>query len=350
MQRVTVVSDSIKAANAIAASLADSFRTDAVDLHALPAVAPGECTLVDVSLRDPRHFSELRRWLRRKPENAQIIFCVDRQSHLQAVRAYAIGATGLLPRPIDGAALARKLAERSADAKASGVVANDCASSVAAGTSALESIFAAALVGEAPDLRAIDVAGKAVVAAIEEEGLASWLDVVREHHSQTYQHCLIVTAVAVSFGRLLGFNSADQRRLAEAGLLHDIGKARIPLEILEKPARLNEEELAIMRQHPLHGLEALKDVAGLQPEMLDMVVHHHEYLDGSGYPHGLQAEDLSDLVRTMTISDIYGALLERRSYKAPMSAGQAYQVLRDMGPKLDTDLVREFRAVARVHD
>jgi HD-GYP domain-containing protein (c-di-GMP phosphodiesterase class II) len=116
---------------------------------------------------------------------------------------------------------------------------------------------------------------------------------------------------------------------------------------LEKPGPLDADELAVMRQHPLLGLEALKTVPGLQPEMLDMVVHHHELLDGSGYPHGLQASEIPDLVRAMTIADIFGALIERRSYKPPMSGEAAYQILKDMGPKLDRDLVREFQPISR---
>jgi HD-GYP domain-containing protein (c-di-GMP phosphodiesterase class II) len=88
---------------------------------------------------------------------------------------------------------------------------------------------------------------------------------------------------------------------------------------------------------------------GLQAEMLDMVVHHHEYLDGSGYPHGIKANELSDLVRSMTIADIFGALIERRSYKQPMSGEAAYRVLMDMGSKLDPDLVREFQPISAAH-
>ena len=78
-----------------------------------------------------------------------------------------------------------------------------------------------------------------------------------------------------------------------------------------------------------------------------MVVHHHELLDGSGYPHGLQASEISDLVRIMTISDVFGALIEKRSYKPPMSSEAAYQILLDMGPKLDRDLVRAFKFASR---
>jgi HD-GYP domain-containing protein (c-di-GMP phosphodiesterase class II) len=150
----------------------------------------------------------------------------------------------------------------------------------------------------------------------------------------------------VSFGRFLGFHAADKQRMASAGLLHDLGKARIPVEILEKPTPLCETEIDVMRAHPELGFAALRDAPGLHPEMLDVVLHHHEYLDGSGYPHGLQANEIPDLVRTVTIADIYGALIERRPYRAPMSGAEAYQVLQDMGPKLDRDLVRAFRSLA----
>jgi putative nucleotidyltransferase with HDIG domain len=162
----------------------------------------------------------------------------------------------------------------------------------------------------------------------------------------TYQHCLLVTGLAVAFGQQLGVSRSDRQRLSFAGMLHDIGKARIPLAILEKPGRLDDDETAVMKRHPQFGFDALGTVPGLPSEMLDMVVHHHEYLDGSGYPHGLCASDIADLVRMITIADIFGALIERRSYKPPLSGSAAYRILLDMGPKLDMDLVRAFQSVA----
>ena len=78
------------------------------------------------------------------------------------------------------------------------------------------------------------------------------------------------------------------------------------------------------------------------------MVHHHEYLDGSGYPHGLSANEISDLVRIITIADVFGALIERRSYKPPLTGEAAYDALTRMGPKLDKDLVRAFRSVAKL--
>jgi putative nucleotidyltransferase with HDIG domain len=183
---------------------------------------------------------------------------------------------------------------------------------------------------------------------VEGEGLVQWIDTVRRHHGQTYQHCLLVTGVAVAFGQHLGFSSADRQKLAVAGLLHDVGKAKIPVAILEKPGPLDTSERAVMRQHPVLGFEALRTVPGLPAEMLDMVVHHHEYLDGSGYPHGLRSDKLSDFVRIITIADIFGALIERRSYKSPVRGEAAYRMLEGMGQKLDRDILRAFRPIAQM--
>jgi len=114
---------------------------------------------------------------------------------------------------------------------------------------------------------------------------------------------------------------------------------------LEKPGPLDEKEMDVIRQHPLFGWEALQSVSGIPTEIMDAVLHHHEYLDGTAYPHGLTAAEISDFVRILTIVDIFGALIERRCYKPASTCEAAYQILLNMGPRLDKDLVREFRAV-----
>jgi putative nucleotidyltransferase with HDIG domain len=209
-------------------------------------------------------------------------------------------------------------------------------------------VFASAAVGAPLDQAAIDKAGEAIIAQIQTEGLELWIETVRKHHSQTYQHSLLVTGLAVGFGRQLALSHADLKRLSFGGILHDVGKARIPVSILEKPGALDNDEMGIIKQHPLFGSEALASVPGLPAEMVDVVLHHHEYLDGSGYPHELKGGEISDFVRVLTIVDIFGALIERRSYKPPFSGEAAYQILLDMGPKLDKDLVREFHRISRV--
>src|SRR5450759_928337 len=110
-----------------------------------------------------------------------------------------------------------------------------------------------------------------------------------------------------------------------AATLHDIGKARIPLSILDKPGRLDPGEEDIMRRHPVIGYDLLKDISGISPEILDGVRHHHEYLDGSGYPDALMAPEISDPLRLLTISDIFAALIESRPYRPAMSRQKRLQ-------------------------
>jgi putative nucleotidyltransferase with HDIG domain len=349
MDRLSVIVDSAMRAQDLRAALGGHFEASYFFLHEIPEAAPQEFTLVDVDLRDPANCGDLKAWLRRRPREGRAIFCIRKGSHAQAVQAYALGATALLARPVSGEAVHLKFAERmKGQGDDSSAFLLDASPGVAAGASILQDIFEAAMAGGTIDVNAIGAASDAVAASIDEGGLGQWIDMVRKHHSQTYQHCLLVTGVAVGFARHLGFSRADKGRIAAAGLLHDVGKARIPVAILEKLGPLDEAELAVMKQHPLFGLEALESSPGLQPEMIDMVVHHHEYLDGSGYPHGLEGNSISDLVRTITIADIFGALLERRSYKPPIDGAAAYGVLQSMQGKLDRDLVREFRAIAKV--
>jgi putative nucleotidyltransferase with HDIG domain len=349
MSRLSIISDSIYRAELISSQIGNAFDTQIISLGDIPDEKPSKLTICDVNL-DSSHIPALKQWLNRRPKDAKIILAVDKGSHFQAMQANALGATDLLPRPLSGKPLLTKvLGDIEALAGGQPEFSTEASYGASAGVSALQNVFAAASMGAPLDPKSIDEAGEAIVSNIEEEGFARWIKTVRKHHSQTYQHCLIVTGVAVTFAHDLRFPKTDRHRVATAGLLHDVGKAKIPLSILEKPGPLDDGELAIMRKHPLLGYDALQSVNGIHPEMLDMVAHHHEYLDGSGYPHGLQASEISDLVRTMTIADIFGALIERRSSKPPMSGEAAYGILEDMGPKLDTDLVRAFQPLSRAH-
>ncbi|MEO6841409.1 MAG: HD domain-containing phosphohydrolase, partial [Bradyrhizobium sp.] len=169
---------------------------------------------------------------------------------------------------------------------------------------------------------------------------------VRRHHEGTYQHCLLVTGVAVDFGLSLGLPRADIERLHSAAMFHDIGKAKIPLAVLDKPGRLDPEERAMIETHPAAGYDVLKGTEGISAEILDAVRHHHEFLDGSGYPDRICASSISDVVRILTISDIFAALIEDRRYKAAMPRDQAYEIIRSMQGKLEGPLVAAFKPVA----
>jgi HD-GYP domain-containing protein (c-di-GMP phosphodiesterase class II) len=151
----------------------------------------------------------------------------------------------------------------------------------------------------------------------------------------------------VDFALSLGFSALDVKRLGVAATLHDIGKAAIPLEILDKPGALSDGEMAIMQGHARLGYDALRGTPGITAEVLDAVRHHHEFLDGSGYPDGLKGAEISDLVRVLTVSDIFAALIEVRSYRPPMARPKAYSILTEMaGTKLEKALVTAFKDVA----
>jgi HD-GYP domain-containing protein (c-di-GMP phosphodiesterase class II) len=345
MDKLSVISDSISRAEDLSSKLRGAFATQSFFRDRLSHATPTKYTIVDINLEDNSYLSDLRLWLGLRPKSGKAIFVVEHGARRQAVQALAIGATALVERPIDRNVLISALfGDISALAGTPSTLSIGNIDGISAGISALQAIFASTVEGAPVDLGMVQSVGEKIVSHIEVEGLARWIRVVRQHHSLTYQHCLIVTGVAVSFGGYLGFSSRDKHRLAFAGLLHDIGKAGVPVALLEKPSPLEVEEVATMRQHPLFGFNALQAVPELDPDILDMVVHHHEYLDGSGYPHGLEGGELSDLVRMMTIADVFGALVERRAYRAPLSAEAAYQVLKNMGPKLDADLIREFRS------
>ena len=278
---------------------------------------------------------------------AKRIFMIDRKGRLSVVQAYALGATHVLANPVSRKQLLAKLADDEAAAIASSSpTTSGGQEAAAAGAASISSLFSAAISGAPIDVRGAKQAGSGIADSIAEHGLSEWLTTVRRHHEGTYQHCLLVTGIAVDFGLSLGVGKGDIERLYSAAMFHDIGKARIPLAVLDKTARLDERERALIETHPAAGHEILQDTPGLSAEILDAVRHHHEYLDGSGYPDALSAASISDLVRMLTISDIFAALIEHRTYKPTMPREKAYDILRGMDGKLEKPLVEAFREVA----
>ena len=199
------------------------------------------------------------------------------------------------------------------------------------------------LVSAASLERASDV----LVEAIGQAGVKAWLDVVLTYDDLTYQHCMTVAGLTAAFGLELGLQPRSQNLLSQAALLHDIGKAQIPREILNKAGSLTHPETVLMRSHPVRGYAMLAGKRELHIGILDVVRHHHEYLDGSGYPDGLKGEQVSRMVRIVTICDIYAALIEHRTYKKPMASKEALAYLDTLGDRLDRPLVRAFRNVVR---
>ena len=144
----------------------------------------------------------------------------------------------------------------------------------------------------------------------------------------TLGHADRVSQYAVELGKVLGVHGSDLKTLRRGGLLHDIGKIAIPDAILLKPGKYTDEEFSIMKRHPILGCDICENLRSIH-DALPMIRHHHEKLNGTGYPDGLQAESISPLVRIVTIVDIYDALRSRRSYKEPFSLDRSFEIMWD---------------------
>jgi putative nucleotidyltransferase with HDIG domain len=307
------------------------------DCHAL---------VVKVDLRVIENIASLKKTLGSMTDVPKRIFLLDRAAHLHVSQAYALGATFVLAGPVNQTRLLSALAgDVASDMPPS---ADECEEDSAAtmGAAAFASMFAAVANGTPIDIKGTRDAGSRMTDHIAEHGLSDWLATVRRHHEGTYQHCLLVTGVTIDFGLSLGLARRDLERLSSAAMFHDIGKATIPLAILDKPGRLDPHERDVIETHPAVGYNALKANKNVSPEILDAVRHHHEFLDGSGYPDALCAENISDIVRILTISDIFSALIEERRYKPTMAREDAYEILCTMQGKLEMPLLASFREVA----
>jgi HD-GYP domain-containing protein (c-di-GMP phosphodiesterase class II) len=132
----------------------------------------------------------------------------------------------------------------------------------------------------------------------------------------SYMHSVAVCALMVSLGRTLGLSESECREAGLAGLLHDMGKALMPAEILNKPGKLSDDEFAVMRSHPERGRAMLVEGGGASDAVLDVCLHHHEKFDGSGYPHQLAGDAISLFARMGAVCDVYDAITSDRPYKA----------------------------------
>jgi len=132
----------------------------------------------------------------------------------------------------------------------------------------------------------------------------------------TYMHSVAVCALMVSLGRQLGLDEASMREAGMAGLLHDLGKSVMPMAVLNKPGKLTEGEFDIIKQHPVEGHRLLVESASASAIVLDVCLHHHEKIDGSGYPHQLAGDAISLFAKMGAVCDVYDAITSNRPYKA----------------------------------
>jgi putative nucleotidyltransferase with HDIG domain len=169
-----------------------------------------------------------------------------------------------------------------------------------------------------------------------------------EADGDTYRHSLEVAATATALGRRLGLGRTELVEVELGALLHDVGKLRLPRDLLTKPGELTEEERRLIRLHPDWGAEMVAHIPGLEAVAL-IVRLHHERPDGLGYPHGLTRERIPMATRIVSVCDAYGAMTKRRPYSAPLDLDAALGELdRHAGSQFDAEVVEALIAFVRL--
>lgn len=158
----------------------------------------------------------------------------------------------------------------------------------------------------------------------------------------TFKHSVDVATIAMILAKHLGFTHKEVYDIGVSGLLHDIGKAEIPLDILNKPGRLNTEEFEVMKSHPVIGYHSLQEHSDVSPEVALGVLQHHEKKDGTGYPLHLLGGQINRFAKILTVADIYDALVTERPYKSAYSQRDAVEMIMSMTGELDMDAMHAF--------
>ena len=193
------------------------------------------------------------------------------------------------------------------------------------------------------------VAQTSIYSLVSIPGALNCLHTIKRRNDYTYSHSVHVATISGILGNWLGYGQEELKELILAGLLHDIGKTQVPLEILNKPGKLLPEEMKIMRKHTTRGFQLIQDFPDVSPGVMYGILQHHERLDGSGYPLGTTDEKIHPFAKIIAVADIYDAMTTDRCYQKSISPFSVVQTLvQEMFNKLDPEVCSEF--LNRVRD
>lgn len=172
--------------------------------------------------------------------------------------------------------------------------------------------------------------------------LSSLLEVT-SYDYYTYTHSVDVAVYSVALAKYLGLDNHVIKKIGEAAILHDIGKTKIDIEILNKQGKLTQGEFEIMKNHPQYGYEILKEQGENDPYILLGALQHHEKIDGTGYPKGLTLKEINPISMIIACADIFDALTTKRSYKEPLSSFEALTIMHNqMISGLNKNILEKF--------
>lgn len=215
---------------------------------------------------------------------------------------------------------------------------------MASSRTAVSAMFAEARLGNAISIgKASEVVEQVADSVMRNSGALIGLLRLKTADDYTYMHSVAVCALMIALARQLGQSDADVRMAGMAGLMHDIGKLAVAPEILNKPGKLSDAEFSHVRGHPGAGHALLKQADGVGAMILDVCLHHHEKLDGTGYPYGLRGDQISLAARMGAVCDIYDAITSNRPYKAGWGPAESLRRMAEWrGSHLDPAVFSAF--------
>lgn len=187
-----------------------------------------------------------------------------------------------------------------------------------------------------------DITNDLMKAINDNDAIAIDISVLKVSDEYTFKHSVDVATMAMVIAKKLGMSQEEIYDIGIAGLLHDIGKSKIPNEILNKPDRLTDEEFAIMKQHSVFGYRILQENKDLKESIKLAVLQHHEKMNAKGYPMGVDGSQICSFAKIISVADIYDALVTERPYKQGFTARDAVEMIMAMTTELDITSLKGF--------
>ncbi|MXS18709.1 HD-GYP domain-containing protein [Pseudomonas oryzihabitans] len=185
--------------------------------------------------------------------------------------------------------------------------------------------------------------GACVESVLKHPAASLWLARIKQRDHYTAEHCLRVSLYAIALGKALGMLPLELEELGVCGMLHDVGKIKVPDEILNKPGRLTDEEFLIMQAHTTYGWQLLMGNSEVPPAAVDVAHTHHERVDGKGYPRQLPAQRIPFKAKIIAVVDAYDAITSDRAYSEGRSSLEALRILFEArGTQFDETVVLAF--------
>lgn len=208
---------------------------------------------------------------------------------------------------------------------------------------AVVSMFQEARMGRAVDVGGAQQLVEEISASIARNpGAIISLARLKTADDYTYMHSVAVCAMMVALAKQLGLDDTQTRLCGMAGLLHDMGKVAMPINVLNKPGKLTDAEFEVIRSHPAEGYKILTASSAVDAVSLDVVLHHHEKMDGSGYPKGLTGDGISLYAKMAAVCDVYDAITSNRPYKSGWDPAESLRRMAEWSGHFDPKVFQAF--------